>query len=198
MNTLALGDFVDVVSKSGSPKATKVKELKHRAPYSPATDFYKALREGLVTTHRFNKSKATLTSIATLASAKKQANYQIAIAGYKKWWGSKNFVWFEPPTSSYTKHGFAISVNPELGLEINGQRHVVKLYFKDEKLSKLRIDLITALMSSTLMAPPSPVTTMAVLDVRRAKLFSASQNWSALLPVADAELAYIAALWPTL
>lgn len=202
MNHLTLGDFVDVVSKSGSPKATKVKEIKHRPPYSPATDFYKGLREGIVETHQAGKSKANLHLIAHLASARKQANYQAAIAGYKKWWGTKTFKWFNPPTAIYAKHGFEISVNPELGLEFNGTPHIIKLYLKDEQLSKLRIDVITALMSATLLSSgltaPASSPVVGVLDVRQSKLFPGSPTWTSTMPIVDAELAYIAALWPTL
>jgi hypothetical protein len=97
MNSLTLGDFLDVVSKSGSPKATKVREIKHRPPYSPATDFYKGLREGIVDTHRAGHSKSKLPLIAQLASPAKQANYQVVIAGYQKWWGAKTLKWFSPP-----------------------------------------------------------------------------------------------------
>lgn len=45
---ISLTDFVDFVCKSGSAKLTQVKKVKYRDDYSPATDFYKALREGII------------------------------------------------------------------------------------------------------------------------------------------------------
>jgi hypothetical protein len=45
MIRVSLTDFVDIVSKSGTPKATKVAQVKKRGRYEPAVDFYKPLRE---------------------------------------------------------------------------------------------------------------------------------------------------------
>jgi len=60
---LSLTDFVDFVCKSGSTKLTKVKQIKNREDYSPATDFYKALREGIQDIHRKNGKKKELKII---------------------------------------------------------------------------------------------------------------------------------------
>jgi len=38
--------------------------------------------------------------------------------------------------------------------------------------------------------------TMSVMDVRRGKLFSWKESLKSLIPLVDAELAYIANLWP--
>lgn len=197
MAYLALADFIDVVSKSGTPKATKVKEIKHRDEYSPAIDYYKALREGIVDTHENGKSKTSLQAIVLGATSKKAENYKAAVDGYSKWWGVKTINWFKPPTGSYTNGSFEIGVNPELGLEFGGQRFVIKLYLKAEALTKLRTDLITALMGHTLMAPAGAPVIMSVLDVRRSKLISASVSPTTHMLIVDAELAYIAALWPS-
>lgn len=198
MPYLALGDFLDVVSKAGSPKATKVEQIKNRGPYEPATDFYKPLREAIVSAHKKGSAKSALQAVLLKVSSKKHANYSVAITGYAKWWGSKSFSWFDPPSAPYSKSGFDLGVNPELGLEFGGIRHVLKLYLKDEPLSKLRTDLITALMSHVLGVSAGAGTVMGVLDVRRSKLIIASSSTSHLIPVVDAELAYVAALWPSL
>ena len=88
-------------------------------------------------------------------------------------------------------------MNPELGLEIDGTPHLIKLYFKSDKLAKNRIDIITHLMSVVLsdQCPSPEETTMSVLDVRRAKLFSPTVPIQALDAILNAELAYVAHLW---
>lgn len=48
---ISLTDFVDFVCKSGTAKLTKVRQIKERDDYSPKTDFYKALREGVIENH---------------------------------------------------------------------------------------------------------------------------------------------------
>jgi hypothetical protein len=59
-----------------------------------------------------------------------------------------------------------------MGYEFGGQRHIIKLYLKDDLLTKLRIDLIMALMSHVLGGSAGGNAIMSVLDVRRAKLIS--------------------------
>jgi hypothetical protein len=192
MAHLALSDFLDVISKAGSPKATAVRKIKHRGPYSPAKDFYKPLRDGIVDAHESNKSPATLSAVLLKVAAAKHANYSTVIAGYRKWWGKRPLTWFEPPSGNYIGSGFDIGVNPELGLKDGSANLVIKLHLKDEPLTKFRTDLITALMAETLGAGVS----LGVLDVRRSKLFLASGSGNSMMPMVNAELAYIAALWP--
>jgi hypothetical protein len=82
MPRLTLGDVVEVVSRAGAPKANKVSEIKNRPPYSPVTDFYKALREGIVAIHEKGGEKGELRSIlARINDQKKLSNYPRAIKG---------------------------------------------------------------------------------------------------------------------
>ena len=197
MPQISLTDLVDIVSKSGTPKATKVAQVKARPDYEPAFDFYKPLRECIVDTHRDGQDKKALNAFfANLADAKKRANYPTAIHGYKKWWGRKDLAWFDPPRSTYGQHGVEVMINPELGLEVNGTRHVIKLYFKTEPLSKFRVDIITFLMESGLREKSHHAEVMSILDVRNAKLFSFDPAASTSKGMVDAELAYIGSLWP--
>ncbi len=197
MPRITLTDLIEVVTKSGSPKATKVSQLKNRAAYDPATDFYKALREGLITLHKAGGTKADLANLMKgLVDPKKASNYPPMVAGYKKWWGSKTLEWITPPTETYTSAGIDVAINPELGLKINGQVHVVKLYLKTESLTKTKADLIVSLMSHVLAASQPPGTQFSVLDVRNSKIFTYSSAGKNFKPMVDAELSYIASLWP--
>lgn len=63
MPQISLTDFVDVVSKAGRPKATKVRQVKERPEYEPAFDFYKSLREHVVENHRKNGGKAAVSDV---------------------------------------------------------------------------------------------------------------------------------------
>ncbi|WP_296280507.1 hypothetical protein [Pseudoxanthomonas sp.] len=197
MPRITLTDFIDVVTKSGSPKATKVAQLKNRDVYDPATDFYKAFREGLVLIHKNGGSKDELASLAKgLKDPKKLANYPLMIKGYKKWWGNKSLAWFNPPGSTYSQAGFDVAVNPEIGLTINGQRHVLKLFLKTDPLTKTRADLIVTLMAHVLGPMDKTDTEFCVIDVRNGKSYSHSSTSKNFKPMVDAELSYIASLWP--
>lgn len=196
MAQLSLSDFVDIVSKSGTPKASKVAAVKHRPPYEPAFDFYKTIRDCIVTTHENRRSKATLTSLLSrLTDPKKSKVYPELVKGYGKWWGRKTLAWFTPPSELFSQHGVDVAVNPELGLSINGDKYLIKLYFKAEQLTKNRIDIITHLMAVALGQSAPQGTTMSVLDVRNSRLISPTVPIPRLHAMLDAELAYIAALW---
>lgn len=54
MIEITLTDFVDFVSKAGTPKLTVVKKVKkhHIDGYDPQTDFYRAIRKGIVDMHK--------------------------------------------------------------------------------------------------------------------------------------------------
>ena len=94
MNPISLTDFVDFVMKVGSPKLTQVRTVKNRGPYDAATDFWKALREGIVSFHQDGGTKKELDKIvAGLTDKKKVARYHECVGGYKKFLGRKQISW---------------------------------------------------------------------------------------------------------
>jgi hypothetical protein len=197
MPKISLTDFVDIVSKAGTPKVTKVKEVKNRSEYSPAADFYKKVRECIVDAHQRSLPKAELAKLlAAITDARKLTHYPDVVRAYTKWWGHKNLVWFPPPNAVFSGHNIDVSVNPELGLRINGKPHIIKLYFKGEPLSKNRIDIVTHLMEVRFRPGCANKEVMAVLDIRNGRLISPTVPIPLLDAALDAELAYIAALWP--
>jgi hypothetical protein len=196
MPQISLTDFVDISTKSGRPKATKVRQVKERPEYEPAFDFYKPLRDHLVETHRSGGSKADVSNVlAELTDPKKVRNYPDLVKGYKKWWGNKSIAWFNPPRSVYSSSGIEIIVNPELGLVVGGSRQVAKLYFKDDALTAYKTELIIDLMEQSLRPQVGAQDSFAVLDVRKAKIFANGPHAPAAISIVNAELAYIAALW---
>lgn len=198
MIRLSLTDLVDIVSKSGTPKATKVREVKARPDYEPAHDFYKPLREHIIDIHRMSKQKKDIDNVmGAISDRKKIRNYPEIIRGYKKWWGRNTFQWFEPPRSTYMANSVEVMVNPELGLKFDDENHLIKLYFKSDALSKFKSDIITNLMELQLRSLNDRSVKMSVLDIRNAKLFT-YDGTPIIKPVIDAELAYIASLWSSI
>jgi len=197
MPEISLTDFVDIVSTSGTPKLTKVRRVKNRAPYSPAMDFYKPFGDHLTDVHRQGLNRNHLRNILpTLTDQKKIANYPALVQGYSRWWGRKQVVWFNPHNDVWSANNVYVRVNPELGLRVNNTPYLIKLYLKADRLSKPRIDIITHLMDICLSQHCSQVTVMSVLDVRRAHLISPTVPISGLTAALGAELAYVSALWP--
>jgi hypothetical protein len=68
---ISLTDFIDFVNRpSMSEKLTKVREIKHRGPYSSAGDFYRPVREAVIRTHATGRDKWTIrNTIERLANA---------------------------------------------------------------------------------------------------------------------------------
>lgn len=199
MPKISLTDLVDVVTSSGVPKATKISQIKSRPDYEPQFDFYKPLRDAIQWMHKTGLPKSELDKLKSgLTDKKKLTNYPSAISGYKKWLGKKAVVWFDPPRGELSEAGVDVIINPELGLEIDATRHIVKLYFKSEKLTKLKIDVITEAMEDALRGKTKKADVMTVVDVRRGKSFSGAGASPKLSSMVGAELAYIAYLWPNL
>lgn len=197
MNKISLTDLVDIVSSSGVPKVTKVTNIKNRPEYEPQFDFYKPLREAIQTMHKKGRSKSTLDDIGKITlDAKKRENYRSAIKGYKKWLGKKSPAWLEPQRSELVDSGISVMVNPELHLDIDGMGYIIKLYFKSDKLTKSRVDIILCVLEDALRESVDPSTIMAVVDVRNAKMFTSSGSVDTKHRIAiGAELAYVSHLW---
>lgn len=196
MRSLSLTDFVDIVAASGTPKLTKIRNARSRGKYDPATDFYKQIREGIVQAHEAGAKRSDLSKyIRAARDSRKQQHFDEIEQGYRKWWGRKTLGWFDPPRKSFTLSNVTVRVNPELGLSINGDPHVIKLSFKAEKLTSRRVELIGHLMSKAL---PAKRGTVGVLDVRRAKLFTPNVPAPDLDALLAGEFAYIAAVWDEL
>ncbi len=188
MQKLSLTTFVDIISASGIPKSTKTRNALKQTNYHPAKDYYKQVRERIISLHENNKTKQYLSSLNhSLNNENKRNNYAEIISQYIKWMGNKKFKWFDPPYGIYKKDKILIRVNPELGLKINDEKHAIKLYFKSDKLSKAKADIIMGIMDECLQTKDI----MSVLDIRRGKLFVPTKHIPMLKQTVDAEIAYI-------
>ena len=190
---VSLITFVDFVCKSGTPKATVVRSWKHKDDYSVVTDYYKQLREALV---EYHKGGSSLTAVVANANEKKQENYEAIVNGHRRWVGRKQIAWFEPQSTVWNSGNLDVTVNPELGLEINGIPHLIKLYFKADPLAKNRIEIITHLMNVSLAQSAPEHCVMAVLDLRNGRLIAPTVPITGLTAQLQAEAAYWNTLWP--
>lgn len=194
---VSLTQFVDVVARSGLRKYGKVQQVRQQLAeeYSPSRDIYKGLREGLVKFHQQERDLMYFDQLLfSTRDTKRRALYEERIDAYKKWLGRKRPSWIMPPSGVYEGHGVDVRVNPELGLSYRGQLHIVKLYFKAEKLDPQAAQLIGALMKSALGSSHSEAV-FSVLDVKHGKLREfCGEVDPKLVAVIDAELLYLARL----
>lgn len=164
-------DYIDFLRKAGMPRLTKVQNLIDRPPYHPGFDFYKSLREVIVTHLRNGKDKKYLYSfLGAVSDVKKINRYNSLVKGYFKFLGRKKSNWFEPPAPFWTYKDLDVKINPELGLEFGGSKYLIKLYFKEEPLLKKDVQISLNMMAQTLCTGIYTGHTCALLDVERGKL----------------------------
>jgi hypothetical protein len=191
---ISLTDFADFATRSGNPQFTKVKELIARGEYDPRTDFWKPLRDCIPA---FHKGKRTLESVVSmLTDAKKTNRYPQAIAGYKRFLAKNEPSYFTVPAWLWTYRELHVRINPEVGFEMDGKRYAVKLHFKDEKLTRLRRDVIFEVMHSAMASHSTLIP--AILDVANARLISSGPLDGKLMPWLQAQAVGFVHMWNSL
>ena len=171
MPEIRMVSFVDFVLANGPTRLTRVRVIKEQMEeeYSPATDFYKGIREAIVDFHEQGLPLAYFNQVIQLAHSRKQAHYSAILKGYRKFLRSKQIETFSPHSASWSYRNLTVSVNPELGLKVDGSAHLVKLYFKSERLSQRRVEVVLHLMRRAL---GSQRRTAALLDTREGRMYT--------------------------
>jgi hypothetical protein len=196
---ISLTTFIDFVFASGTPKITCVRKAKEQygEPYEPQKDFWRVLRNGIVEMHQRNAKATTLDGLLLdLRDPKKRRLYPDCIDGYKRWLGRKTATWTNATSVHWQFDDLIVSVNPELGLTLNGRPHRIKLYFKQEQLTKRRVQTILHLLRTTV--PNEPDTTLGILDVPRAKLIPLDSPASGIDALLQGEARSFTTMWKAL
>ena len=180
---ISQSDLLDFALSSGASQQTKVSAIKNRPPYDPRTDHWKRLRDRITKMHRQDEPSTVLDDLCAIVPDKKKERYRKAVAVYKRFLRGKTLDWFTPVRWVW-KHGdLAVSINPELGLYISGTPHVIKLYFREEKLTKDKAAGIIQLMETTLQAFHPAGTIFSILDVPNNKLLTNPSLKRSLMPL---------------
>lgn len=196
---ISLTDFVDFVSKSGSPKLTKVKEVKNRKAYHPAFDFWKNLRDKIIEFHSTGKSdkKEFDKLIPKLSDSKKVKRYTELIKSYKSFLGKKKIKAFDVKNKLWQSNDLGVRINPELGLIIGGQKYIVKFYFKADKLSTNKVEIILLLLKEVYRKEIIDGVKVAILDIPNKKLIT-SKTKTDLTPLLIGEASNFELIWKTI
>ncbi len=86
-------------------------------------------------------------------------------------------------------------MNPELGFIIDGKPTVINIYFKNEPLSKNKVDLMRTLICDALQSKAPPEVVFGVLDVQRGKLFKTPCPDSTLFALLKSEARSLEVIW---
>lgn len=187
--------FADFVAATGPPRLTVVRNAKKRygAGYDPRTDYWRPLRKGIAEafTRKGYDSDVLSAVTASVTDPKKLDNYRASFAGIERWTGNRAFSAGPNQKRRWTTDDLAVGVNPELITTIDGEPHVVKLYFKADPLSKARVDSLLALLEAT----HGDRGTVGVLDVRRSKFYEPTREIPGIGALLDGEAAAFAKIW---
>ncbi|MGA2205988.1 MAG: hypothetical protein ABSG10_04575 [Terracidiphilus sp.] len=193
MPDITITDFTDFVLRTGPPKIAKVVEIFNRGEYVPAHDFWKLLRDHICEFHEGASSQ--LAFGLTGAHEKKKFRYDEAIKGYKKFLKSDEPEWFKPHHAEWRFEDLAVRINPEVGFLLGGESVLVKLYFKQERLTKYRVQVVLALM---IAGQKSKKHCVGVLDVVRSKLFIGTTQNAQMEALLRGEAATFLGIWNSL
>jgi hypothetical protein len=139
MPRISMTTFADFVYASGTARLTKARQAKQQysEEYAPERDYYKPLRERIVTAVRRGFSTERLKKLLRdVDDPKKLDNYETCRKGFTRWVGKKKLKLLPERRSIWKNGDLEITVNPELVVEVNGQPHAIKLYMKADQLSK--------------------------------------------------------------
>ncbi len=192
MPRIFMKEFSDIAVSAGTQKISKIKREKNKSAYHPYQDYYKQIREAIISAHSKDFGIKHVRKVANeCPNLNKKTNYVLISKNYISWLGKKSAEWFVPPRGTY-KHSLSeIVLNPEIGLRFNGDDHVVKLYFSEDKLSQNRANYMIYLMQEVF----TEENVYHVLDIRRKKLFSATGNPSLFHVSIDSEIASLETAW---
>lgn len=183
---VSMSEFADFHVLTGSPKVAKVRALKSRGDYEPATDFWRPLRNAITAYHaRPDGDQRTLRDFLPTVTERRVARYEAAMRGHTRFIRNKSIKGYRAPSGTWSVGSLRVRVNPEVGLRIGDRRYIAKLYFKADVLSRARSQALIALMEEVLRPQVPSAVTFAVLDVANADLRTADGRSS----IADTQLA---------
>lgn len=197
MPNISLTEFIDFMVATGTSRLTKVRQAKCRDDYDPRTDYWKPLRDGIVAFHDPANAKSKNQYFSELVAGthpNKIKAYTDVSDNYKRFLGRKTITKLPIARSTWTHGDLTVRINPEIFLNIDGSRNLIKLYFKQDPLSKAKTDAILTLMSAALPAT-ARVDEYAIYDGRNNRLIRAAAPAPGLMVLIRAEAAAYSLIW---
>ena len=195
---IGLTQFIEFSTKGSSAKLNAVRKIKYQDDYHPAKDYWKQLRDGIIKFHEENLDLEFFDYLLEGIDEKKKKNYKHSISQYLSFIKKRNIEWFSPGKSAWFTDDFSVRSSPELGLIIDGEPHLVKLYFKgkSEKIDIRNIkSTLTLLSSSTYDKSHQPSVNKSVLNLQNKKLYINSELNEELLLALKSEAGQFMFLW---
>ncbi|WP_199624791.1 hypothetical protein [Paenibacillus alkalitolerans] len=196
---ISLTQFIDFTLKQGASKVAEVRKIKEQGEYHPAFDYWRELREAIKELHENEYSLDFLDHVIDKVHDKKKINYTDTVKQYKKFCKKKKIEWFEPGKAFWSSGEITVRSTPELGLIIDGNPHLIKLYFKEksENMEKRSTSNILTLMAQSERSHEVKDAVHSVLNIKKGTLYpSSNENYSNdRLISLEAEATHFAYIW---
>jgi hypothetical protein len=105
---------------------------------------------------------------------KKKQNYIDVIKQYKKFIKNKDVSWFDPGKSYWISDDLIVRSSPELGLLINDEPHLIKLFFKGkkERIDKYNINSTLTLLNESTFSNEHNDVNYTVLNIQKNRMYT--------------------------
>ncbi|GAB1303951.1 MULTISPECIES: hypothetical protein [Bacillus] len=172
---VSLTQFLDFTMKGNSSSKTKqVRKIKYEE-YSPGSDYWRQLRNEIRKIHENDLPIELLYNLIDRIVEKRKDNYRKSISQYINFIKSNQVEWFSVGDSSWTfEDKLLVRSQPELGLSVNGEPLLLKIYYKgkNNRVDKRKVQTTLHLMglSNKNFEPPVGAKP-AILNLHNNKLY---------------------------
>lgn len=140
---ISLTQFIHFkASISTSARISVVRNIKEN-DYSPAVDYWLDLRKAI---NKFSEGKINIEELNNVVDSvplRKKANYRKAINRFAHFIEKNNVSFFPVNKSFWSYEDLIVSASPELGMFINNEKFLVKIFYNikkpEEKVTKRNI-----------------------------------------------------------
>ncbi|HDR7782812.1 MULTISPECIES: hypothetical protein [Bacillus] len=194
---VGLTQFLDFTLKSSAAKTNFVKNLKSQPEYHPVFDYWKQLRETVIKFHKNELPFECFETLVQTVDQKKKQNYIDVIKQYKKFIKNKDVSWFDPGKSHWLSDNLIVRSSPELGLLINDEPHLIKLFFKGkkERIDKYNINSTLTLLNESTFSNEYNDVNYTVLNIQKNKMYTNNSINNDHLIALESEAHQLCYLW---
>ena len=173
--------FANFVTEKPNKRKKYVNKIINKEPYAFEKDYYSVLRIKLISTIKKNKSLIELNQMLKKINPKKHNHYEVLIDQIQNFMQGVKYIWVEPPKNIIEYSGLQLKVNPEIGININGETLFIKMYFKQDQIENEKVNVMLKIMQDSIKEDYQNAK-VAILDVRRCVLHKKDINEEIIIP----------------
>ena len=173
--------FANFVTEKPNKRKKYVNKIINKEPYAFKKDYYSVLRIKLISTIKKNKSLIELNQMLKKINPKKHNHYEVLIDQIQNFMQGVKYIWVEPPKNIIEYSGLQLKVNPEIGININGETLFIKMYFKQDQIENEKVNVMLKIMQDSIKEDYQNAK-VAILDVRRCELHKKDINEEIIIP----------------